>query len=322
MNPPSPDLCNKAIFHSRDLVHWRLACRSLSRESQLDLRGDPDCGGVWAPGLSHADGVFWLVYTDMKRRTGNYKDAHNYLVTAPAIEKPWSDPVHLGAGAFDPSLFRHDDGRKRSVAPDLPGHGDSDPAAAGDHTPARLAADIAALIAALDLAPVRIAARGLGAAVAVELAHAQPDFFAALRLAEVAALTAGETAVWHARLVPDTAPRRDGKHLLTLWHALRDGEMFWPWFDTRAAAARRIEPALDAGFLATRFLAALLCRDLRAAHAAAIGWDAPARLCGLACPVEIAAVPGDGWARDAARLAAAAGSRLVDLRPEGDGLAG
>lgn len=104
------------IFHSLDLVNWRLACRPLSRASQLDMRGNPDCGGIWAPGLSHADGRFWLVYTDMKRRTGNYKDAHNYLVTSPSIEGPWTDPVYLGAGVFDPSLFHDDDGRKWMLA--------------------------------------------------------------------------------------------------------------------------------------------------------------------------------------------------------------
>ena len=57
-------------------------------------------------------GVFWLVYTDVKRLDGNFKDAHNYIVTAPAIEGPWSDPVYVNSSGFDPSLFHDDDGRK------------------------------------------------------------------------------------------------------------------------------------------------------------------------------------------------------------------
>ena len=35
------------IHHSKDLVHWRLACRPLTRTSQLNLRGIPDSGGIW-----------------------------------------------------------------------------------------------------------------------------------------------------------------------------------------------------------------------------------------------------------------------------------
>jgi xylan 1,4-beta-xylosidase len=100
------------IHHSRDLANWRLVRRPLDRAAQLDLRGDPDSGGVWAPCLSHADGLFWLVYTDVKRLDGNFKDAHNFIVTAPAIEGPWSDPVHVNSSGFDPSLFHDDDGRK------------------------------------------------------------------------------------------------------------------------------------------------------------------------------------------------------------------
>lgn len=100
------------IHHSRDLVNWHLVMRPLTRASQLDLRGEPDSCGVWAPCLSHADGLFWLVYTDVKRYDGNFKDAHNYLVTAPEITGPWSDPVYLHSSGFDPSLFHDEDGRK------------------------------------------------------------------------------------------------------------------------------------------------------------------------------------------------------------------
>ena len=100
------------IHHSTDLVNWRLVKRPLERASQLDMRGNPDSGGVWAPCLSHADGKFWLVYTDVKRIDGNFKDAHNYIVTAPAIEGPWSEPTYVNSSGFDPSLFHDDDGKK------------------------------------------------------------------------------------------------------------------------------------------------------------------------------------------------------------------
>jgi len=112
------------IHHSRDLVHWRLLTRPLNRASQLDMLGDPDSCGVWAPCLTHADGLFWLIYTDVKRygRTtvggasgASLRDFHNYLVTCPTIDGEWSEPVYLNSSGFDPSLFHDDDGRKYLV---------------------------------------------------------------------------------------------------------------------------------------------------------------------------------------------------------------
>jgi xylan 1,4-beta-xylosidase len=100
------------IHHSRDLVNWTLVRRPLERASQLDMRGNPDSCGVWAPCLSYSDGLFWLVYTDVKRYDGSFKDAHNYIVTSPTIEGDWSDPVYVNSSGFDPSLFHDEDGRK------------------------------------------------------------------------------------------------------------------------------------------------------------------------------------------------------------------
>lgn len=109
------------IHHSRDLVNWRLLTRPLRRASQLDMRGDPDSCGIWAPCLTFSDGLFWLIYTDVKRygRTtvggasgASLRDFHNYLVTCPTIDGEWSEPVYLNSSGFDPSLFHDDDGRK------------------------------------------------------------------------------------------------------------------------------------------------------------------------------------------------------------------
>jgi xylan 1,4-beta-xylosidase len=112
------------IHHSRDLVNWRLLTRPLNRASQLDMLGDPDSCGVWAPCLTYSDGLYWLIYTDVKRygRTtvggasgASLRDFHNYLVTSPTIDGEWSDAVYLNSSGFDPSLFHDDDGRKYLV---------------------------------------------------------------------------------------------------------------------------------------------------------------------------------------------------------------
>ncbi|KAH8819156.1 beta-xylosidase [Xylogone sp. PMI_703] len=100
------------IHHSKDLANWDLVIRPLNRKSQLDMRGNPDSCGVWAPCLTHDGERFWLVYSDVKRKDGSFKDVHNYIVSAPSITGPWSDPVYANSSGFDPSLFHDEDGRK------------------------------------------------------------------------------------------------------------------------------------------------------------------------------------------------------------------
>ena len=103
------------IYHSRDLAHWHLLTRPLSRVSQLDLRGVGASQGVWAPDLTWDNGTFYLVYTVVTAFYCNMYDTHNYVVTAEHIEGPWSDPVEISSFGFDPSLFHDDDGRKYMV---------------------------------------------------------------------------------------------------------------------------------------------------------------------------------------------------------------
>jgi xylan 1,4-beta-xylosidase len=57
----------------------------LNRTAQLDMLGVPDSGGVWAPCLSYADGLFYLVYSNVKSFQGVWKDTPNYLVTTEDI---------------------------------------------------------------------------------------------------------------------------------------------------------------------------------------------------------------------------------------------
>lgn len=103
------------IHHSRDLKHWRLLTRPLDRVSQLDLRGVGASQGVWAPCLTYDKDMYYLVYTVVTAFYCNMYDTHNYIVTAPDIMGPWSEPSELPSFGFDPSLFHDDDGRKYMV---------------------------------------------------------------------------------------------------------------------------------------------------------------------------------------------------------------
>jgi xylan 1,4-beta-xylosidase len=89
------------IYHSRDLVSWRLIGHALTRRSQLDLTGVRSSGGIYAPTLRHHQGVFYLVTTHVERG--------NFVVTARRPRGPWSDPEWLDTEGIDPSLAFLDD---------------------------------------------------------------------------------------------------------------------------------------------------------------------------------------------------------------------
>lgn len=101
------------IHKSTDLINWELASRPLKEYRLLDMRGNPSSSGVWAPCLSYCDGLFYLVYSNMKTWNNDpFKDSYNFITTATSIEGDWSDPVYINSSGFDASLFHDDDGRK------------------------------------------------------------------------------------------------------------------------------------------------------------------------------------------------------------------
>jgi len=62
------------LHESKDMVHWSVLPSPLNRVSQLNMKGNPSSGGIWAPDLSYADGRFWLRYTDTKTVDGAFRD--------------------------------------------------------------------------------------------------------------------------------------------------------------------------------------------------------------------------------------------------------
>lgn len=106
------------VYHSKDLKHWELQTHLLRDAEELSLRGLPSAKGVWAPCLTwcEADGLFYLVYGVMRSMNARFFDIDNYVITAPEIEGPWSEPAYLHSAGFDASLFHDEDGRKWLVS--------------------------------------------------------------------------------------------------------------------------------------------------------------------------------------------------------------
>jgi len=92
------------VFHSTDLVQWTQIANAIDRPGMLDFKRLGLSRAVFAPTLSHRDGVFYILNTCVDC-------GGNFLITAKTPQGPWSDPVWLPAvEGIDPYLFFDDDG--------------------------------------------------------------------------------------------------------------------------------------------------------------------------------------------------------------------
>lgn len=81
------------IFHSRDLVHWRLGGYALARYY----------GNVWAPYLCEHQGTFYIYFPC---------DGGLHVVSAPSPQGPWREPVSLNIEGIDPAHIADGAGRR------------------------------------------------------------------------------------------------------------------------------------------------------------------------------------------------------------------
>ncbi|NKD33383.1 glycoside hydrolase family 43 protein [Enterococcus casseliflavus] len=97
------------VYCSQDLVNWSHETDILT--NQVDLLGNAANCSIWAPQISYANGQYYCVYTNVRNTKRPFKDCRNYLITAPTIHGPWSEPIYLNGSGFDPSLFHDQEGR-------------------------------------------------------------------------------------------------------------------------------------------------------------------------------------------------------------------
>lgn len=98
------------VYHSRDLVHWKMVGHVLQRPSQLDLDSIACSAGIYAPTIRYHNGIFYMITTLVNQP--KMPQHRNFITTATDPAGPWSDPHWIdGAEGIDPSLFFDDNGK-------------------------------------------------------------------------------------------------------------------------------------------------------------------------------------------------------------------
>ena len=91
------------VYHSYDLVHWERIGYALGRPEQFAALHD-EHPSTYACTLRYHNGRFYAITTDVR-------GGGNFLVSAENPTGPWSLPVKIDQGMFDPSLLFDNDGK-------------------------------------------------------------------------------------------------------------------------------------------------------------------------------------------------------------------
>lgn len=144
-------------------------------------------------------------------------------------------------------------GSRRVIAFDPPGNGDSDDTGEVPSIPTYADA-LRAVSDSLGLDAFALYGRNAGASVAAAFANAHADRVTKLILDGPLALP--DAAIVQ-RYAEPIVPRWDGAHLIHLWFALRNEQLFWPWYDERVETVRDVEPDIDPRHLTKKLVGIL-----------------------------------------------------------------
>jgi pimeloyl-ACP methyl ester carboxylesterase len=131
-----------------------------------------------------------------------------------------------------------------TLAPDLPGLGESDPLPS-----ATLGAYVSVIdetLEELGLESVDIVAEGLGTVFAAALAANRPRRVRRIIVDGVPMIRTRDRKRYVREYCPRILPDRAGSYLQRLWEQLRSAQVSWPWFERSATAARVRDVELDA----------------------------------------------------------------------------
>ena len=208
--------------------------------------------------------------------------------------------------------------RRRVIAPDTPGNGDSVPMMEGEPTITQIAEAELRFMDAVGLDRVDLYGSHTGAAIAAELAILAPDRINRIVLDGLSWLTPEELEDILANYAFPFVPDRDGSYIIRLYQFCRDQYLFYPWYD-RTRAARRdggLGSAQDIHAWATEVMKASETYHLN--YRAAFKYDAKARLPLMTVPVLAIAAETDPLFDITEQLSAFAPDSRFQGLPRGD----
>jgi xylan 1,4-beta-xylosidase len=102
------------VFHSKDLINWKLIGYVLDRREQLNLEGQGVSRGIFAPAIRYHNGTYYVTCTLVDI-------GGNFVVTSKSPEGPWSQPVWIPQiNGIDPSMFFDENGKAYIVYNSIP----------------------------------------------------------------------------------------------------------------------------------------------------------------------------------------------------------
>ena len=207
-------------------------------------------------------------------------------------------------------------GSRPILSIDMPGNGGSDAILApAEISIENYATTVEAALQALGIDAVDLIGRYSGGQTAVELALRRPDAVRHIVNAGVMIFEPEDAADHIAHYAPSFAPVWDGSHLVSAWMAFRSQNLWWPWYDRRAAAIVRRDAMLDPQLLHDRIVGALAAGPYyRAAYLASFRYPMAERLRALRVPCLLCDIAGTAsFARVSQAKAAAPACRSADL---------
>ncbi len=167
------------------------------------------------------------------------------------------------------------------IAPDMPGAGESDPLPDAP-TMADFVRALDTLLGDFKLETATAYGLGFGASLTVALAE-RSKRVGHLVLQGILLPTEDERRILAANYTPSISIEPDGAHWYRTWLMLRDSRVWWPWFDRRKAAQRRVPASFDADDL-HRWTVDVMrrCESYGDLIQAALGHDLEAALAPLA----------------------------------------
>lgn len=191
-------------------------------------------------------------------------------------------------------LMRHLGHRRRVIALDTLGNGDSSPAAQDIPEIRDLADAHMRAIDVLGLSEYELYGYHTGTSICTEISIARPRQVKRIVLEGVSVFSGGDQAnLFTNNHAPDIPVDLSGTHLMAAWSMVRDAHLFWPWWD-RGAKARRPLGLPSPAYLNLETIEVLKsARTYFKSYNAALRYPKRERLPMIKHPTLIAACPSD-----------------------------